>query len=59
MDRHNGKDPALYRLSVLVTKDPDGNWYVDPESLKNLEADEETAAETENDSTTEAEAPAR
>ena len=59
MDRHNGKDPTLYRLSVLVTKDPDGNWYVDPESLKSLEADEKTAAETENDSTTEAETPAR
>ena len=59
MDRNDGKEPVMYKLSVLVTKNPDGYWYVDPESLKNLEADEETAAETENDSTTEAEAPAR
>ncbi len=59
MDRNNGRDPVLYRLSVLVTKDPDGNWYVDPESLKSVEVITEAAAGTENDSAAEAEAPER
>ena len=59
MDRNNGRDPLLYMLSVLVTKDPDGNWYVDPESLKSVEVITEAAAETENDSAAETEAPAR
>ena len=58
-DRNDGRDPVLYKLSVLVTKSPDEYWYVDPESLKSYEGIEEAAAETENDSTTETEAPAR
>jgi hypothetical protein len=48
-----------------MKKGEDGFWYVDPESLRspeptlNDELAAEAAAETENDSATEEEAPAR
>ena len=36
IDRNNGKDPVKYRLGVLMVKE-DGQWYVDPKSLKTYE----------------------
>ena len=38
MDRNNGKDPVRYRLSVIMMKESDGSWYVDPQSLQTYEA---------------------
>ena len=37
MDRNNGKDPVRYRLSVIMVKENDGLWYVDPQSLQTYE----------------------
>ena len=42
MDRNNGKDPVKYRLSVIMMKENDGQWYVDPQSLQTYEAAETT-----------------
>ena len=42
MDRNNGKDPVKYRLSVIMMKETDGQWYVDPQSLQTYEAAETT-----------------
>ena len=38
MDRNNGKDPVRYRLSVIMLKENDNQWYVDPKSLQTYEA---------------------
>ena len=65
VDRNDGREPIPYFISILMNKGEDGFWYVDPESLRspeptlNDELAAEAAAETENDSTTEEEAPAR
>ena len=65
VDRNDGREPIPYFVSILMKKGEDGFWYVDPESLRspeptlNDELAAEAAAETENDSTTEEEAPAR
>ena len=37
MDKNNGKDPVRYRLSVIMIKENDGLWYVDPQSLQTYE----------------------
>ena len=37
MDRNNGKDPVRYRMNVIMVKENDGLWYVDPKSLKSNE----------------------
>ena len=65
VDRNDGREPIPYFVSILMKKGEDGFWYVDPESLRspeptlNDELAAEAAAETENDSATEEEAPAR
>ena len=65
VDRNDGREPIPYFVSILMKKGEDGFWYVDPESLRspeptlNDELAAEAAAETENDSTTEEEVPAR
>ncbi len=33
MDRHNGKDPAVYRLELEMVREDDGLWYLNPRSL--------------------------
>ncbi len=33
MDRHNGLAPVAYRFQVLMQKQEDGLWYVNPQSL--------------------------
>ena len=33
MDRNNGKDPVRYRMSIMMDKEADGLWYVNPQSL--------------------------
>ena len=42
MDRNNGKDPVKYRMSVIMVKEADNLWYVDPKSLKSYESAETT-----------------
>lgn len=38
IQRNNGKDPARYRLNVTMVKNKDdGQWYVDPRSLRTYE----------------------
>ena len=37
MDRNNGKEAEWYRLEIRLVKAADGQWYVDPESLKTYE----------------------
>ena len=37
MDMNNGKDPVRYRLSVIMIKESDGLWYLDPQSLQSNE----------------------
>lgn len=37
MDRNNGKEPVKYRLSVIMIREDDGQWYVDPKSLQTYE----------------------
>lgn len=37
IDRHNGKEPNLYLLEIIMNRDSDGLWYVDPESLLSYE----------------------
>ena len=39
MDRHNGKDPEKYRMTVLMLKEGE-EWYVDPQSLQSFVAEE-------------------
>ncbi|MBQ3279685.1 MAG: hypothetical protein IJG94_11085 [Clostridia bacterium] len=38
MDRNNGKDPSRYRLNVIMVKENDDQWFVDPQSLQTYEA---------------------
>ena len=38
MDRNNGKEPVRYRLSVIMVRENDNQWYVDPQSLQTYEA---------------------
>ena len=38
IDRNNGKDPVRYRLSIMMMKEADGLWYVNPNSLQTYEA---------------------
>ncbi len=33
MDRNNGKDPVKYRMNIMMDKEADGLWYVNPTSL--------------------------
>ena len=37
IDRNNGKSAALYRFSIIMQKEDDGLWYIDPSSLINYE----------------------
>ena len=37
MDRHNGKPAEKYRLRIVMQKQADGLWYVDPRSLQTYE----------------------
>jgi hypothetical protein len=37
MDRNNGKGDVKYRINVIMVKENDGLWYVDPESLQSNE----------------------
>ena len=37
IDRNNGKSAALYRLRIVMKKEEDGLWYIDPSSLLNAE----------------------
>ena len=37
MDRNNGKDPVKYRMNIMMEKESDGLWYVDPKSLLSYE----------------------
>ncbi len=37
MDRNNGKDPVKYRMNIMMQKEADGLWYVDPKSLLSYE----------------------
>ena len=37
IDRNNGKPTALYRLQIVMKKQEDGLWYVDPQSLQTYE----------------------
>ena len=41
MDRNNNKDPVKYRMNVMMVKE-NGEWYVDPQSLKSNERETET-----------------
>lgn len=52
MDRNNGKDPVKYRLSIMMDKEDDGLWYVNPKSLQTYEN-----AETPDPSITDTPAP--
>ena len=36
IDRNNGKDPELYRMTVLMVKE-NNEWYVDPQSLQSFD----------------------
>jgi len=37
MDRNNGKDPVRYRMGIIMDKESDGQWYVNPKSLQTFE----------------------
>ena len=37
MDRNNGKDPVKYRMNIMMERESDGLWYVDPKSLLSYE----------------------
>ena len=37
IDRNNGKDPQKYFLQITMTREEDGTWNVDPDSLENPE----------------------
>ena len=52
MDRNNGKEDVKYRINVIMVRENDGLWYVDPESLKSNEK-----AETPDPSITDTPAP--
>jgi hypothetical protein len=52
MDRNNGKDPVKYRMNIMMDKEADGLWYVNPKSL--LSYDD---AETPDPSVTDTPAP--
>ena len=52
MDRNNGKDPVKYRMSIIMDKESDGLWYVNPKSLQTYEN-----AETPDPSITDTPAP--
>lgn len=52
MDRNNGKDPVKYRMNIMMDKEADGLWYVNPTSL--LSYDD---ADTPDPSITETPAP--
>ena len=52
MDRNNGKDPVKYRMSIIMDKENDGLWYVNPKSLQTYEN-----AETPDPSITDTPAP--
>jgi len=41
MDKNLGKDPVKYRITVIMLKE-DGQWYVDPKSLKSNETEQTT-----------------
>lgn len=41
IDKHNTKDPVVYSINVIMVKDAnDGQWYVDPQSLKSNDPEE-------------------
>ena len=52
MDPNNGKDPVRYRIGVIMVKENDGLWYVDPNSIMSNDK-----AETPDPSITETPAP--
>lgn len=37
MDRHNGKAPSTYHLQIMMVRQEDGLWYVNPKSLQTYE----------------------
>ncbi len=41
LDRHNGKDPDRYRIQLLVRKEEDGLWHINPAGLNNFETEED------------------
>ena len=41
IDRNNGKEPVIYRMTVLMLKE-NSEWYVDPKSLQTNEVAETT-----------------
>ena len=46
LDRNNGTAPKQYRIRLLVRKEEDGLWYIDPTGLNDCEnAEEEFPAE--------------
>ena len=41
IDKNNGKDPERFRMNVILEKNAgDGQWYVDPKSLRTLDKSE-------------------
>ena len=52
MDPNNGKDPVRYRIGVIMVKENDGLWYVDPNSIMSNDK-----AETPDPSITETPSP--
>ena len=54
MDPNNGKDPVRYRIGVIMVKENDGLWYVDPNSImSNDKADTPDPSITETPAPTE------
>lgn len=45
IDRHNGKEPADYRHTVVLNKAEDGQWYLDPRCLQTFEPAENVSWE--------------
>ena len=41
MDRNNGTAPRMYLFRVILEKESDGNWYVNPDSLLACDAAED------------------
>ena len=37
IDRNNGKDPEMYRMTIMMVKEAN-EWYIDPQSLQTNES---------------------
>ena len=54
LDRNNGQAPEMYDIRLLVRKEKDGHWYVNPTGLETPEAvEEDSFAEAEPGENTE------